>query len=100
MQTKDSRMQSAYVEKARAQLDEVDARLRDYRARAREQGAGMRARTEAEIDRLKDMRDRMEHWIAATAEAGADAWDDTRTGLDRAWTEMARAMQQAAARFD
>lgn len=90
----------AYVEKAKAQIEQWNAEIDKLEAKAREASAdGEIAYRETLVD-LRGKRDALEQRIKAAQQSGETAWDDVKSGLDTAWTNLSDALQTAKSRFD
>lgn len=59
----------------------------------------MQGKYQEQIRELREKRDEMETQYRKIHAAGADAWQDFKTGADKAWDDMATAMKSAWSRF-
>ncbi|AHE98684.1 sll1863 family stress response protein [Thioalkalivibrio paradoxus] len=89
----------AYLDKLKASIDEWNAELAKFEARAREAEADMRLKYDAQLKEMREQRDAMEERLREMQRAGEDSWRRMRDGMDAAWDDMARAFREAADRF-
>jgi hypothetical protein len=89
----------AYRQKLEAQLAEWDARLDVLNARARKASADVRIEYENELQGLKRQRERAHETLAELGRRSETAWEDMKVGAERAWGEMAGALEKVTARF-
>ena len=91
----------AYEKKARAELDLLQARLDELKAKARK--AEAKAETETnyhqQIAELKAKRDAALDYLAQLGRAGQDAWGELKEGFNRAISEFKSGLDQAASRL-
>jgi len=88
-----------YERKLRAQLDQWQAEIGKLQAQAREATAEMQGKYQEQIGDLRARRDEMEAEYRKVQAASAEAWQDFKTGADKARDEMAAAMKAAWSRF-
>ena len=89
----------AYQQKLEARLDRIAAEIAGLKARADEAKADVRLRLYEEIEALRVRQDGLRQQFDALRTAGDGAWEDVRTGAERAWAELNEALQKAAKRF-
>jgi hypothetical protein len=85
----------AYVEKAQAQLHEMEAQIDLLQAKA--EGATADAKVEY-LETVKDLRSRrreIEEKIDSLTVAGVDAWSELRQGISAAADDLTRALDKA-----
>ena len=78
-----------------AKLEKLDARLMKLRSGIESKGEQVRGRYGEEHARLKAERDSLERQISAMKDAGVEAWLDLRTGLEKSYKELNKAMDGA-----
>lgn len=94
-------MKDAYIQKLQGKLDEMKAEMDRLKAKA-EQGAA-----DAEIERerqqrLEEVRARraeLENKLDDLRDAGEQAWEDLKSGAEKASSAMSQALQSARERF-
>ncbi len=89
-----------YVNKLKGQLDQWNAEVATWEAKARKAQAGARAEYEKRLKDLRHQRDQaLEHMKRVQAATG-DAWLDLVRGADDAWAKMREAFDKARAHFN
>jgi len=91
--------QTAYVEKAKAQLDQWSAEIDRLQAEARSARVDAEQDLRDEIETLKARRKATEAKLEELGQASGGAWDDMRSGFENAWAEMERSLKAARQRF-
>jgi len=89
----------AYVAKMKAKLDEWNAAIDQFEARARVAQADVRLMYERQLGELKTNRDAAAQRLRELQLASADAWESLRQGAEAAWKDMADAFRKASDRF-
>jgi uncharacterized coiled-coil DUF342 family protein len=89
----------AYVAKMKAKLDEWNAEIQKFEARAGAASAEAKLKYEQQVAELKARRDEAARKLRELQDAGAGAWESLREGTEAAWSAMAKAFKDAAARF-
>jgi cell division protein FtsB len=84
-----------YKQKARAKLDEVNARIDVLKAQASNSSADAQLKANKELEKLRSGRDDLKARMDKLQDDSADAWDELRTGLDRAMADIHAAMENA-----
>lgn len=94
MDTKQAREQ-----KIRVQLDQLDARFAELKAKAAEATAETQTQYDQQLKMLDQKRDAIQQNLQDFKSASDDAWQDIMGGLDTAVSELKSAFDSAAARF-
>ncbi|MDA0268202.1 MAG: hypothetical protein O2890_06375 [Cyanobacteria bacterium] len=89
-----------YQARVKAELDKLDARISEYRAKLDYAKADQQAQYHDLIDQLTTQRDAIAQRFEELQKAGDSAWADLQAGFDRAWTDVNTAFQNAAQQFD
>lgn len=89
----------AYEKKAQAELDLLEARLQEIRARAQMARADVALNLQQQINELKARRDDMRRQMEQMSGAGQDAWQELKQGFGRAAEELRAALDRAADRL-
>lgn len=97
MEEKDRR--EAYREKREAQLREWAAKLDAWQARAQKAKAEAKIRYQEEVDDLRGRLRAARQKLDALRDAGGDAWEDLRAGMDEAVRDLKRAFERASSKF-
>jgi len=88
-----------YVEKLKAQLDQWNAEVAKYEAKARETQAGMRIEMDKQLETFRHQRDHALEQLRQVQSASGDAWVDLMRGADDAWAKMREAFERARSHF-
>ena len=85
MSTKDQ-----YVEKHQAEIEKLNAELKDLEVKITEAGADVKAKLEHEehMTALRQKRDEAKAKLAEIQAAGDDAWEGLKDGLEHTWTAI------------
>lgn len=89
-----------YVNKMKTQLDQWNAEIGRWEAKAKEAQAGMQAEAQKQLDALRAQREEALEQMRKVQAASADAWMDMVRGTDAAWKAMADAFNNARSHFD
>ena len=89
----------AYQQKLRAKLDEWQANIDKLNAQARQAQADARIDYEKQLEQLRAQRDEMASQLEKLQKSQTEAFSDLKSGVDKAWDEMATAMKSAWNRF-
>ena len=88
-----------YVEKLKGQLDQWNAEVAKWEAKATQAQAHARAGYEKHLSDLRHQRDQaLEHMKRVQAASG-EAWVDLVRGADEAWAKMREALEKARSHF-
>ena len=93
------RDRQAYIDKLKAQLDQWNAEIRKFEAKAREAQADQRIRRDEAVEDMHQRRDEAQKMLKRVQEASAASWEDLRTGFDAAWSDVSKAMDHAMAHW-
>ena len=80
-----------YEEKAKAEMQLLKSRLELLRAKV-----AARVRLREELDRLEGKKDGLERKMTGAKAVAAEAWDEFRTGVDKARRELADGLEHIA----
>ncbi len=89
----------AYEEKLKAQLEEWNAKIDVLKAKAKTAKAGVEVEYYETIDNIKDKQVVAKNKLVELREAGDDAWEDLKEGLDSTWDRLGDAIKTATSRF-
>jgi predicted nucleic acid-binding Zn-ribbon protein len=95
-----SKERDAYVEKFKAQLDQLNAKIDAIEAKANEAKADARIKHEKELDQLRARRDAARSRLDELRTASGDAWHDLKGGFERSWDAFSDAVKHAVERFE
>ena len=89
-----------YVEKLKAQLDEWNAEVRRWEAKAKGTRADVRIEYEKQLEAFRRQRDQAMEQMRKVQAAAGDAWLDLVRGADDAWAKAREAFEKARSHFD
>jgi uncharacterized coiled-coil DUF342 family protein len=92
-------MKNAYQDKMDARLREWQANIDALRARADQVGAEQRIKYYEEIESLRTKQQRVHEKLEELRTAGTDAWEEVKTGVEVAWSDLQDAVQRARDKF-
>jgi len=89
-----------YVEKLKGQLDQWNAEVAKWEAKAQKAQAGARVEYDKHLNDLRRQRDQaLEHMKRVQAASG-EAWVDLVRGADEALAKMREALEKARSHFN
>ncbi|HUU27659.1 MAG TPA: coiled coil domain-containing protein [archaeon] len=89
----------AYEEKLAAQLEEWDAQLALFKAKADKAKAEAKIEYYEITEALQLKHDKARTKLQELKAAGDEAWEDLKAGAENAWIEVKTAFQRAASKF-
>lgn len=88
-----------YVRKMQAKLEEWNAEIDTLSAKAGEATADAKNAYNKQIDSLKVKQADARQKIEELQQAEESAWEDLKSGIERAWTALGEAIDSARSRF-
>lgn len=89
-----------YVEKLKTQLDQWNAEVAKWEAKAHKAQTDARVEYEKQLKGVRHQRDQaLEHMKRVQAATG-EAWVDLVRGADEAWAKMREALEKARSHFN
>ncbi len=88
-----------YLQNLADQLHQWDVEIDELNARAGKAKAEARAEHLNQIDDLCVKKEAVQSQMKQLQEAGDDAWDDIKAGVEKSWTELTGAFAGAFAKF-
>lgn len=89
-----------YVNKLKGQLDQWNAEVAAWEAKARKAQADARSEYEKQLADLRRQRDQALEQMRRVQAASGDAWLDLVRGADEAWMKMGEALAKARSHFN
>ena len=89
----------SYLQKLADQLHQWDAELDELKARADKAKAESKTKLLNEIDELRVKKETAQSKLKQLQEAGDEAWDDVKVGVERSWAELKGAFSKASAKL-
>jgi len=83
-----------YVDKLKGQLDQWNAEVAKWDAKAQNAQAGARAEYDKHLNELRRRRDQALEQMKRLQAATGDAWVDLVRGADEAWAKMREALEK------
>jgi len=88
-----------YQQKKQAQLDEWQAELEKFKAKASAATADAQLELNKQIEALEVKIEEGKAKLAEVADASEGAWESIKEGVESAWESMKSAFSDAAAKF-
>lgn len=82
--------QNKHIEKMKDKLDQLDATIDLYTAKANEAKAEVKIEYQKKIIELKAERREAEEWIEKVSDASEEAWGSLKDGFEEAYERMKR----------
>jgi archaellum component FlaC len=92
-------MKEAYEQKLQAQLDEWSAEIDKLKAKSDNAEADAQLEYYKQIEELRSMQETAGNKLTELKDAGDDAWEDLKVGIESAWYSLGNALKSAASRF-
>ncbi len=89
----------SYLQKMADQLRQWDVEIDELKAKTDKAKTESRRELLEQIDELRAKKEAAQDRVKQLWEAGDDAWDDMKTGLEKSWTELKGAFSKASAKF-
>ena len=89
----------AYKQKVEAEVELAQAKLAELRAVAKGCAADARIKYDQQIEELEQKVDTTKTKRKALADAGEDAWEHLKDGVDNAWSTLSKAVKDSAAKL-
>lgn len=88
-----------YVEKMKTQLDQWNAEIAKWEAKAREAQAEARVEYDKRLETLHQQREQAMYQMKLLQAAAGEAWIEMMRGTDEAWARMREAFDKANSHF-
>jgi hypothetical protein len=89
----------AYQQKIEARIAEWNAEMDKLRAQAKKLAAEGRIEAESRLQDLTIKKEAAEAKLAELRNAGGDAWQELKSGIDRAVRELDESVKRAVSKF-
>lgn len=90
---------ASYRQKIRAKLDEWNAEIDKFEAKADQAQADAQLEYYEQLKKLRALQEEAGNKLEALDEAGEDAWEDVKDGVDIAADALDHAVQSVRSRF-
>lgn len=88
--------QEAYKQKIEAELELAQAKLAEYKARAKSAAADARLQYIKHVEEIEERLNATEARLKELNEAGENAWGHLKEGVESAWETLRSALKEAA----
>ena len=92
--------QDEYVAKLKAQIDQWNAQLKDWEAKAAQAQDRLREQYLQQLGQVAAQRERVLVELRRVQGASLDAWHDLVRGADQAWKSMHESLERARSEFN
>jgi chromosome segregation ATPase len=89
----------SYLQMLAEQLQELDTELDELKLQAHLAKAEAQDELQKQIEELRSKKEMAQGKLKQLQEAGDEAWDDLKTGVEKSWTELRGAFRSAIAKF-
>jgi chromosome segregation ATPase len=89
----------SFLQMLATQLQEWDTELDELKVKVHLAKADAKDELLKQIDELRAKKETAQSTLKQLQEAGDEAWDDIKGGLERSWTELTGAFRSAMAKF-
>jgi hypothetical protein len=89
-----------YRQKAQARFDQMNAQIQELLARFNETKAEAKLKINNQFEDLTNQQETVEQKMEQVKDAGEDAWEDMRSGLDTAMNELETSFNEAAHKLE
>ena len=89
----------SYLQKLAQQLQDWDGEMEALKLKADEAKSGARAEFQKQLEELRAKRDTAQKKFQELQEAGDEAWDEIKAGLEKSWGEMRTSFRSAVNKF-
>ena len=89
----------AYQESMEARFSELGAKIDELQAKGEQARGDVEADINQKIVALKTKQDEVNQQLQSLKASGDEAWATLQVGFQRAWDELSRAFEEAAAKF-
>jgi multidrug resistance efflux pump len=90
----------AYHDKLQSQLDQWRAEIGKLQAKAQGRSAQAQLDYHRQVEELRSMQADAEKKLDELRQAGDEAWEDLKSGIDMAWDALGKSVKSAALRFN
>lgn len=89
----------SYLEMLADQLREWDVEIDELKVKAHLAKADAKDELAKQIEELRIKKEAAQSKLQQLQEAGDEAWDDIKAGVEKSWTEMKGAFRSALSKF-
>lgn len=89
----------SYLEMLADQLREWDTEIDELKVKAHLAKADAKDELQKQIEELRVQKEAAQSKLKQLQDAGDEAWDDIKVGVEKSWTEMKGAFRSAMSKF-
>lgn len=89
----------AYKQKIEAELELVQAKLAEYKAKSKIYSADIHIKYIENLDKLESMYDTTKAKLKKLDEAGEEKWEHFKDDVESAWNSLSASVKEAAEKF-
>jgi len=89
----------AYKQKINAELGLAQAKLVEFKAEAKNSAADIRVKYNEHLDELQLMVDTTKEKLKELDDAGEDAWEHLKEGIEKAWNSLGIALKDMSEKY-
>ena len=89
----------AYKQKIEAELELAQAKLAEFKAKAKNSAADTRIKYYKQVDELEQKINDTKGKLKELGEASDDGWEQLKVGVESAWGALSTAIRNVAAKF-
>jgi flagellar biosynthesis chaperone FliJ len=89
----------AYKQKLEAKMELEQSKLAELKAKLESSAADVRYQYAKQVDDLEQTVDDVKRKLKELDEAGEDAWEKLKDGVESAWETLSTAVKDASAKF-
>jgi SMC interacting uncharacterized protein involved in chromosome segregation len=90
---------NATIERWEAALKEWSAKIEVLDAKARRLKADLKEEAQTQVTSLRSKEHALAEQLAKAKASGEEAWDDVRSGLNDAWSDLKDAIERASTKM-
>jgi archaellum component FlaC len=89
----------SYLQMLAEQLQELDTELDELKLKAHLAKADAQDELQKQIEELRSKKEMAQGKLKQLQDAGDEAWDDIKAGVEKSWTELRGAFRSAISKF-
>ena len=90
---------SEYIDKAKENLDLINAKIVELEAKANETGGEMKREMKSKLEGIREYKQKADRRLDELRVASKPAWEDVKQGAEEAWSSLSDAVERAGKRF-
>lgn len=90
---------SEYIDKAKENLDLINAKIVELEAKANEKGGDIKREMTSKLEDIRKYKQQADRRLDELRVASKPAWEDVKQGAEQAWNSLSDAVERAGKRF-